>query len=600
MDEDLQTLLRTSKIFASLSSRAIKRLLPKFRRIELEPNEILYHQGDPADSIEIVLSGKLSAILTTANGETKVIGEIDPGETSGELGALSNQPRSTTIVAAKNSTLFSLPSDIFVELCHAYPSILFAIINPIVTRSQKLVELISSEKIKKHIAIIPANDEVSIAKFAETFIENIPEMKSILVLSDYSDELKNANREKIQAMIEETKAKSVKKLRHKVIYILKSEETPLAQFCFEKADTIYIVGDNNAPILLNNYVIEKLNLLQAQKVKPELILLHEAHVKMPHYTASWLELTDFGLHHHVRINRANDYARLIRFIRNKAVGVVLSGGGTRGWGHVGAIKALVEAGIPIDAIGGTSVGSIVAASYAITESAEETLAQFSEVIEQSQYSVSWRNLTWPAISLFNAKGLTNVIKKLFGEAEIEDLWLPYFCISTNLAKYAETIHFHGSLWESVRSSVSIPGVIPPMLLHGELHLDGGLLNNLPVDIMRKFISHRGSIIAIDLGTIKDESKYNFPPILPFWKAFLAKFHIAYDYKFPRFIDTFLRSLLAGSSAKSQQNGLAANILIDLDLSRYPMLQSKKKHISKILEIGYTTTLKQLKEIKRLK
>lgn len=602
MDDDLLSLLETCSTFAPLSSRARKKLLPKFQKIELSQNEILYHQGDPSDTIELVQSGELIAILTTENGDTKILGEIEPGETSGELGALSGEPRGNTVKATKNTVLFQLPSEVFVEVCHEHPGVLFAIINPIVSRSQKIVELVSSEKFKKHIAIIPANDEVPLNIFSEKLRDELKGKKSVIVISDYSEDAEDFTPQKIQKLLDEAKTKNTKHIKQKIVYILKSKETPLAKFCLEKIEMIYLVGYENAPIMIANYVEEQMHhFKKSTKNKPELIMLHDEETKIPRDTKSWLRLNDFNLHHHVRLDRSADYNRIIRFIRNKPVALVLGGGGTRGWGHAGAIKAVREVGIPIDIVGGSSVGSIIAASYALTLSAEDCLAHFTEIIAASRNSVSWLNITYPAISLFNAKGLTTVIEKLFGNVEIEDLWLPYFCISTNLAKNSETIHRYGSLWEQIRCSIAIPGVIPPMLQDGELHLDGGLLNNLPVDVMRKIVGHRATIVAVELTeNSTDKHKYDFPPILTFWQALLGKLGYVYDYKFPRFIDTFLKALLAGSSYKAQQNSLMADILISLDLSRFPMLHSNKKLENRIVDMGYDTTMAHIKNMKRKK
>lgn len=601
MEDDLLTILRTSKIFSSLPPRVCRKIAPKFEKIELQQDEILYYQGDIADSIEIVLSGKLVALLTTMTGETNIVGEIEPGETVGELGALSNQPRTTTVKAVKDSVVFKLPAEVFIELCHEYPAVLFAIINPILTRSHKIIQLFSTEKFKKHVAIIPANADVSLTEFSQKIIEEFSGHGHLIILSDYEENTFDSA-EKIQAHLEEIKLKNPKKVKQKILYILKSNETPLAKSCFERIDMLYVIANHDSPVLLNNFAIEKLNLSKIKnKIKPELILLHPDETRLPRNTSYWLQLTEFRLHHHVRINRSKDLHRLMRFIRNKAVGLVLSGGGTRGWGHIGAIKALLEAGIPIDAIGGTSVGAIIAASYALTESNEKTLAQFIDIIEGSRDSVTWRSITWPAISIFNGKGLTTGLNTVFNDIRIENLWLNFYCISTNLAKNIEAIHTHGLLWEKIRASVSIPGVIPPMLLNGELHFDGGLLNNLPIDVMRKIVGHRGNVIGIELGgSIKDEHKYDFPPILTFWQTLFAKLGRKHIYKFPRFIDTFLKSMLVGSSLKSQQNILASNLIVTLDLSRFPMLHSSKKLENKIIDIGFETTIDQLKNMQRKK
>lgn len=599
MDDDLLTLLRTSKIFSSLPSRALKKLLPQFQKVELAQDDILYYQGDPSDSIEIVLDGKLAAILTTASGETKIIGYMERGETVGEIGSLSGEPRTTTVKAIRNTSIFKLSSDVFVEICHQYPAVLFEIINPIVSRSQQVIQLLTSEKFKRHAAIIGANEEIILTKFSEKLTTLLDDTPSVTFLSDFHPNMEDMTHEKIQGILDKARAKNIKKVKQKVLYLLKGPGTPLARFAFEKIEMFYIAGSDTIPYAINTAVFEKMKeFTRVTKYLPDLILLHTEKKHLPRNTANWLKLSEFGLHHHLRINTNHDYRRLIRFIRGKAVGLVLSGGGTRGWGHVGAIKALLEAGIPIDAIGGTSVGAIVAASYAITETYEGSLAQFREVIEKSRYSVAWRSLTWPAISLFNGRGLTTILQKMFGKIQTEDLWLPYFCVSTNLAKNAETIHRYGSLWEQIRCSVSIPGVIPPMLLSGELHFDGGLLNNLPVDIMRKMVGYRGTVVGIELlGNIQDEHKYDFPPVLTFWETFLRRVGIGINYKYPPFIDTFLKSLLVGSSLKAQLNSAAANIMVNLDLSHFPMLHSDKRVEHKIIDEGYESTMHQIKNMK---
>ncbi len=598
MNDDLLTLLRTCKIFASLNKRALKKILPQFEKIELHPDEILYDQGDPSDSISILLEGKLASILTTAKGENKIVGYIEPGETAGEIGAISGEHRSTTIKAIKNSTLFKLPSEIFVELCHEYPTVLFEIINPIVSRSQEIIQIVSTEKSKKHIVIAPANNEVSLGEFSKNFREIVDGLISVVVLSDYDPELEQASSENLQKLLDDAKSKNVKKLKQKILYIIKNPETALAKFAFDKMEMLYIVANDISPILLNARITEKIDELATKNTKPELILMHDKNLHPPFNTKKWLHLANFGLHYHIKMNQIKDYHRLLRFIRGKAVGLTLSGGGTRGWAHIGAIKAILEAGIPIDAVGGCSVGGIVAASYAITETYEGTRAHFKEIIEGSRYSVSWRNLTWPAISLFNARGLTSVLQKVYQDIRIEDLWLPFFCVSTNLANDSESIHTEGLLWERLRCSVSIPGLIPPMVLNGELHIDGGLLNNLPVDIMRNFIGQRSNVIAVEIaGYSKDGKKYDFPPILSFWQAFLSKLGIAYEYKFPPFIDTFLKSLIVGSSLKTNLNSIEANIFVNLDLSQFPMLYSNKRQVHQIINIGYETTLQQIKNMK---
>ena len=121
---------------------------------------------------------------------------MEPGDTVGEIGTISGEPRPITIKAVKNSILFKLPSEFFVELCHAYPSVLFAIINPIVSRSQKIIRTLSGEKFKRHVVFIPANDIVSMDAFIKNLTDLVNSTSGLVLLSDYNDQFTNTTPDK--------------------------------------------------------------------------------------------------------------------------------------------------------------------------------------------------------------------------------------------------------------------------------------------------------------------------------------------------------------------------------------------------------------------
>lgn len=599
MDENLLSVLQSSKIFSSLSKRTCRRLFTQFEKIELHKNEILFSQGDAADFIYILLSGSLSSILTTANGEQKTVGSIEPGEVVGELGALSNEARPVTVKALTHTILLKLPNEVFVELCRQYPSVMLEIVNPVITHSQKIIQLLSPKKFRKNIALIPANHQVDLTIFLDILEEHLSSFSSIVLMSDYKNIFDNATPDTILHFLEKEKEKNIKKIRQKFLYLLKSQKTPLAEFCFDRIDMVYIIANSNSPPVLDNYVTEKIQqFLLTLNGNPELILLHPDGTERPLHTAKWLQITPFALHHHIRLNYHPDYRRLIRFIREKAIGLVLGGGGTRGWAHIGAIKALIEAGIPIDAIGGNSVGAIIAACYAMTNSVDTSLNMFRDLIYSTRDSTSWRNLTWPIISIFNAKSFTDAQRKLFHDILIEDLWLPYFCVSFNLSTNSEAIHRQGNLYEKIRASTSVPGLVPPMVIDGELHLDGLLVNNLPIDVMKNLLGAKATIIAVDLsGYTPDKKKYDFPPILTFSQTLLARLGLAHkNYTFPNFIETFLKILLASSMNKTKQNSLAATILVTLDLTRFRLLTSEKRYEQHLIDTGYNAMVQQIKQM----
>ncbi len=591
MDGDLITFIKNCKIFSSLEEDVYQALITQVDVISLKENHILFRQGDQPDYFYILVSGKLSAILTIPNSKPRVVGHIIPGEPVGELGSLSGEPRTLTIKATEDSELVRLKDTIFRKICRQYPSILFETLNPVVGRSQQLIQALAAGEKKKHIAIIPANETVHLKKFEENIKETLSHYRKVILLNDFEINSDSTDRTvNVDQIIADAEANN-----HIILYLFKSYETPLSIACWNKIVKIYVIAEGNTKPHFSNFTFGKLHHSKhILEVRRELILLYKRN-SQPTNTQDWLNHATFSMHHNIRVDNHADYKRLLRFIRGKAVGLVFSGGGTKGWAHMGALRALLEAHTPIDMIGGTSIGALIAGLYSYTENYEETLKKLDVLIEATRKIVSLFNVCWPAISLFNCEQFTIELQRIFGSKRIENMWLPMFLTTCNLGLYREVVHHSGLIWESCRGSVAVPGLVPPMVINGEVHIDGGVINNLPVNIMRDILGPEGKIIAVELVTKHTDSvKYNFPPTLTFRQAFLAKIGLGYkDYKFPPFLETFLQSLLVGSSVMQTENSLMADLLINPDTSDYSMIKVNKKQKEQLLELGYDTAFAKL-------
>lgn len=596
MTIDLLSLLKKSKIFSSLNDDTLKKIIGGTKKVYLRAGKRLFNQSDLPDGMYLLVSGRLLVIYKKDTNEKIILGEVYPGETVGELSSLSFEPRSATVKSGMDSILLKISSDTFKEICNEHPQVLTNTLHILVNRSYNLITALSdAEPEKRHIAILPANKKVSLAEFAETISLHVGDMSGVKILSDLEND---QDIETLKQQISEIDGK-----RETIIYLLSLHETALSQVCFENADMIYVVAIGDEKPYINRFTLDKIKKNKlAYNVKPELILLQDENIPRPKLTSRWLKLAKFSLHHHIRLNNNADCQRILRFMRGKAVGVVLGGGGVRSWAHLGAIKAILEAGIPIDIIGGTSAGAIVSAHYALYETYEDKHNDLKELSAITRKVTSFRNLTWPAISIFNGKAYTEKQRDMFDAVRIENLWLPFFCVSCNISQNIQVSHKRGYLWKAVRSSTAVPAIFPPVVVRGEVYLDGGILNNLPVDIMRKMVGSRGTIIAVELTHHnKDSEKYSFPPVLTFWHTMLAKFGMGIrKYRFPPFVDTFLKSLLAGSSVKQRENSAAASILISPDLSAYSMLTIGEKDEMKLMRLGYEAGVKAINKWNRKK
>lgn len=589
--------LRKIKFFSTLGDAVIVKFVNELESIDLNQGQVLFSQGDTSDSLYILVSGKLLASLNTPRGDVKIIGVIDPGETVGELGAISNQPRTLTIRAIEDCKLFKLSKDKFKELAQNYPELLYEMVNFLVSRSQQLIQLLS-EKSYRHIAIMPANDEVDYQSFIDMIkiqSERISETSFLIIESEYDSE----KLDKLYEIIVESEFQ-----QKGIIFILSNPKTKFSDVCIHKSNTLIIVNEEKEECkhYFDFYLSQIMNShIKLNDIHLELLLLHKEKKKYYLNTKEWIDNYPFYMCHHLAMHSSEDIERIVRVITGTATGLVLGGGGAKAWAQVGALKALLEKKIALDAIGGTSAGALIGALTIISEDFEDLINKVLSLNHKIQKPFSINNLTIPIISILSGEHGTKIIEEIFGDIQIEDLSIPYFAVSSNLSTYQAAVHRFGPLWEKVRASVSLPGLIPPVVINGELHFDGGLLNNLPVDIMKEGMLYSGRIIAITLSdqgrSNEPPVKYDFPPSLPLGKSILIALGLsAQEYTFPPFFDTFFSSMLLGANNQEYMNSLLADVLISPPLKNLTMLSLEQNQIEVAMQTGYEEASAQLSAI----
>lgn len=306
------------------------------------------------------------------------------------------------------------------------------------------------------------------------------------------------------------------------VIILKGDPfpSPWCAQCARHSDTILLVANasDQAPApsegqalqdrLLHGQGADKLQrMLLAQR---ELVLLHQDADTTPKDTKSWLTAFSVQRHHHIAMNTPaglvpSHAARLARSLRQLSVGLVMGGGGARGLAHVGVLAALEEEGVPIDAVGGTSIGAMVGGMYARDPSAllvRIMVTKFAK--EMTSFWGRIMDFTIPVVSYFTGWGMNRALGLNLGESKIEDTWLPFFCCTLDLISCMPIVHRNGTLWRYIRASMALVGFLPPVCdteRSGERNMhvlvDGGYVNNLPTDVMRALGAHY--VIAVDVA-----------------------------------------------------------------------------------------------------
>jgi len=348
------------------------------------------------------------------------------------------------------------------------------------------------------------------------------------------------------------------------------------------------------------------------------------------------------MHHHVRYHPYNaikdvshfksDFRRLARWLTNQSVGVrhllvlvvvfclfidfafssiiastlffsnknsharlpkkkvVLGGGGARGASHMAMLRALEEAQIPVDIIGGTSIGAFMGALYASkggdTMDMHSSLWRFAE--EMSSLWLKVRDLTFPIVSYVKGAQFNQMLVRVFRDTLIEDLWLNFYCVTTDLTDSKQVVHRNGYAWKYVRASMTLTGLLPPVCDVGlgadsRVHylVDGGYTNVLPVDVMRRLIGNSGTLISADVQAEWSLEGEDYGDDLNgfwfMWRRLMSSLMIGSPPRIPTASD--IQSHLAYVSSVIQFGRSANEIRVDLALAppikAYSVLQFDK-------------------------
>ena len=324
----------------------------------------------------------------------------------------------------------------------------------------------------------------------------------------------------------------------------------------------------------------------------ELVLLH-AHGTDPKGTISWLAGGRFSRHHHIRLGDDAHVHRLARRLAGCSIGLVLGGGGARGFAQIGVVRALREMGIPIDRVGGTSIGSIIAAEVAMEWHADQMHARTREAFRKDP--LAWDN-TLPFVSKITCSKVVRLFQNLLGEARAEDCWLPYFAISCSLTDACTVTHRRGALWQCVRASSALPGLGPPVVQDGKFLVDGAILDNLPAEVLAE--EGMGPVIAVnvspreDLGTTRDDN-YMLSGWRILWERMLGR---EWARTYPSAMFVIQRSVLLGSVAMAERMKRVAALYLHVPVGHFEMF--KWSEIDPIVEVGYDTSLPVIGEFAR--
>ncbi len=464
-----------------------EKLLPAIRWKDLGAGEVLFREGDTSDAMYVVVSGRLRATRDD-DGKRRTIGDIGRGETVGEMGLLTGEARSATIHALRDCVLAGLDRPTFEELARLCPQAVFHVARVQFDRLQRANRPRSREKQRLSIMVLAADPSCDANAFAAMLEQEIRRRghSSFFAERRLAPTAPNEadRRQRLALWLNGGEAFAT----HLVMAGDPSDEVWTRQ-CLRSADAVLILTrPGQRPSFPPGLLPDGLRRI--------LLVLHTDGSTPPSGTAAAVAACGADTRFHFRENSGEDLARLGRWLTGRAVGIALAGGGARSFAHLGVIRALREHGIPLDTAAGTSLGAIIASGISLDFSHDDLMRRFRIMVETNPTKRDY--LLIPRASLLSGRKLDRLIPHLLPDVDIEDCWKGFACVSANITSPAEHIHQSGSLLKSLRATVSIPGVFPPVRIDGgELLVDGGVVNNLPADVLRD--AGAGRIIACDQG-----------------------------------------------------------------------------------------------------
>uniref|UniRef100_H2Z0F1 lysophospholipase n=1 Tax=Ciona savignyi TaxID=51511 RepID=H2Z0F1_CIOSA len=578
----------------------------------VEAGKALFKQGSRSDCMYIILHGRLRSVYLKSDGKKELVAEYGKGEIVGMTEALKGKSRATSLHAVRDTELAKIPEGLVKHIRRQHPGVVTRLIS---LMSDKILGNMLSQNrsqsrntdetsfaygdVSNHlanlstVAILPASSDVPLEKVS---------MELHHALSGISNQILRLNSDIIIQRLGQNALDSVQEYRlsnwlahhedsHRmVLYQTDFTLTPWTQRCIRQADAVLIValGEGEPKVGKLEAQLEGM----AVRALKMLVLLHRPGIERPTQTVDWINNRGWLTEHiHIKcpkrlfgrtrksrmmeyweklvtkpVDKFSDFSRLGRFLTGTSIALVLGGGGARGLSQIGIVQSLQNAGIPVDMIGGTSIGAFMGGLWAAHRNVD-TMREKTLILCDDMSSMISKilDLTYPFTSMFSGASFNRAIESIFKDIQIEDLWLPYFTITTDITSSEMRVHtdgissaFHipphktcfpmwvgcstvialttwvcvGWLWRYVRASMSLSGYLPPLCdpKDGHLLMDGGYSNNptrlasamsgilTPQHMTGDVARARGAckVIAVDVGAETEVDFTNYGDHLSGW------------------------------------------------------------------------------------
>jgi NTE family protein len=526
----------------------------------------LFAAGEPADMLYLVRSGRLGVFKHEEGAEPQFLGVIKPGEPAGEMALIAGTPHTATVVALRDSEILALTHDDFIAAAQAHPEVMTELARLMILRARNTGNHAADPTVFGFVGVSAR----PIRPFVDLVEAEITALGFTVKTID-STALRSASG--WFSRVEET--------HDFVLYVAERHEVAWSHLCARQVDRLFTVGRAaEDPPRERGWGADP---LQSQRLV-DLILIHKPTTDRPSGTEAWLKALNPARWFHVRGGDRADAGRIARILTATSVGLVLSGGAARAYAHIGVVKALLASGVPLDFVGGASMGGVISAGVAMGWSYEELDRRIRKAFVESS---PVDDIAFPIIAMTHGRKVDARLLEHFGETQIADLWRPFFCVASNITTGGYVVDREGLLRASLRASISLPGILPPVVRDGMVLVDGAVMRNFPVDIMRAW--HNGPVVGSDVSRSRGVAPSAVTDTPPWWKWILSG---AWR-QGPPIVSVIMRSATLTTKAEIMMARSATDLLIVPN----PVIEIRDwKGYDGAVETGYDLTLQALAKL----
>lgn len=546
---------------------------PDVAWFSLPGGRVLFHAGEEADRLYFLLAGRLGVVRRIEGQEPHFLGIVRPGEPAGEMAMIARTAHTATVVALRDSELMALPRKAFLAAIERDPMVMAELAQLMILRA-------------RHVSGGAAAGEPAVFGFigvspGTKVRELVEALEAQIVSLGYSVAAAGA-----EVQSAPTEWFSNLEERHDIVlYAAEFDDLNWKSIVGRQVDRLFRVGLGDAPPPRTPEVFAAPPLLEQRLV--DLVLIQKPDCLQPKGSESWLDSGTVNRLFHLRDGDAADIARMARLLVGQSVGLVLSGGGARAYAHIGVIRALREAKVPIDLIGGTSMGAIIAAGVALGwDDAEINWRIRKAFVDSSPLD----DIAFPILAMTRGGRVRERLAEHFDDVEIPDLWLPFFCNSSDLTTGSYRLHRRGLLRDALRASIALPGILPPVTEGDHVLVDGAVIKNFPTDIMRSM--HLGPIIGVDVAEARGLQAEDVQAPVSVWRWLASG-----DWrKGPPIVSILIRSATISTAHESAEAREYTDALILPEIG--PVEIRDWKAYDPAVDAGYRATVEMLEKLDR--